>query len=71
MLVFESLVVGLITTLVCCYVTFAWKRRRLYELAAKIPGPSNELPFIGSALELLGKNNQGELETIVIVVTFS
>lgn len=46
MLVLPSLIFGILICFVAFYATFRWKRRRLYELAAKIPGPDG-LPFIG------------------------
>lgn len=46
MLVLQSLVFGILTFLAAFYATFLWKRRRLYYLAAKLPGPRG-LPFIG------------------------
>lgn len=52
MLVLQSLVFG---SLICCvafYAIFRYKRRRLYELADKIPGP-NGLPLIGLGYKFL------------------
>lgn len=42
-----------LTIFLLSYTIFWWKRRRLYELADKIPGIDG-LPFIGSIHEFLG-----------------
>lgn len=46
MLVFQSLLLFLFTTLTVFLIKFRWSRRRLYQLAEKIPG-HNGLPLIG------------------------
>lgn len=46
MFVLQSLLFGSLVSLVAFYANFLWKRRRLNELAGKIPG-KNGLPFIG------------------------
>ncbi|XP_034246944.1 cytochrome P450 4g15 isoform X2 [Thrips palmi] len=46
----------LVPTVILWYAYFRYQRRRLYELAAKIPGPEG-LPLIGSALEFMGSAN--------------
>lgn len=46
MFVLQSLLFGSLLLLVALYANFLWKRRRLNELARKLPG-SNGLPFIG------------------------
>lgn len=43
----------LVPTVILWYAYFRYSRRRLYELAAKIPGPEG-LPLVGSAHEFLG-----------------
>ncbi|GBP32900.1 Cytochrome P450 4d2 [Eumeta japonica] len=43
----------LLLTALCWYGMFRWRRRRLYELAALVPGPP-ELPFIGHAHRFTG-----------------
>lgn len=58
MIVLNALLVGVFTALLAYYLIYRWKRRRLYELAAKIPGPVG-LPLIGIAFELLGKDSKG------------
>lgn len=35
-------------------VAFKYKRRRMYKLAALVPGPKNEYPIIGVAHDLVG-----------------
>lgn len=55
MLVLQSLVFGSIICLVAFYAKFLWSRRRLYELAAKLPGPRG-LPLIGLAHKLINKD---------------
>lgn len=44
----ELLLVSLVAIMVTALLQFHWKRRRLYKMAAKIPGPPS-FPFIGSA----------------------
>lgn len=51
MLVLQSLAFGTAIFLLALYATFMWRRRRFYQLAAKIPGPKG-LPFIGIAYKL-------------------
>ncbi|CAG9810053.1 unnamed protein product [Chironomus riparius] len=46
MFVFQSLLMFLFTTLIFCVIKFRWNRRRLYELAAKLPG-DNGVPLLG------------------------
>lgn len=46
----------LVPALVLWYVYWRMSRRRLYELADKLPGP-NGLPFIGNALDLTGTSH--------------
>lgn len=46
MFVFQSLLTFLLTTLVFYVIKFRWSRRRLYELAAKLPG-DNGVPLLG------------------------
>lgn len=55
MVVLQSLVVGVLICLAAAYARFLWKRRRLYELAGKLAGPSG-LPFIGLAYRLVNKS---------------
>lgn len=60
MLFVDSLLTGLLTTLIVYFLCFRWRRRRMYELADKIPGPVG-LPLIGIALEALGKDSKGKM----------
>lgn len=46
MLVLQSLLFGFAMFLAAVYASYSWSRRRLYYLAAKLPGPRG-LPFIG------------------------
>ncbi|GBP32869.1 Cytochrome P450 4c3 [Eumeta japonica] len=48
---------ALVLAALCWYGEFRWRRRRLYELAARIPG-SPELPFIGHANQLIGSTEK-------------
>ncbi|CAO1411048.1 unnamed protein product [Diamesa serratosioi] len=63
MFVLKSLLIGLVTALVAWYLKYTWSRRRLYSMAAKIPGP-NGLPFVGVALSMLGKNHQETFKNV-------
>ncbi|GBP32885.1 Cytochrome P450 4d2 [Eumeta japonica] len=47
----------LLVTALCWYGMFRWQRRRLYELAALIPG-SPEFPLIGHAHKFLGSTQR-------------
>lgn len=51
----QSYFFGLFVTLVTWYGIYSWKRRRLYRMASKIPGPSG-VPFFGEALSVLGSD---------------
>ena len=51
--VFYSL---LIPAAILWFVYWRLSRRRMYELAAKLPGPTG-LPFIGNALDLTGSSH--------------
>ena len=46
----------LVPAVLLWYAYFRYTRRRLYELAAKLPGPDG-LPLLGSAHEFLGSAN--------------
>lgn len=59
MVVLESLLVGLLTTFCVWYLSFWYRRRRLYELSDKIDGPKG-YPFVGIAHTMLGKTNEGK-----------
>lgn len=52
MLVLQSLIIGLITFLVALLASFWWSRRRLYYLAAKLPGPKG-IPLLGLAHKII------------------
>lgn len=52
MLILHSLVFGFLICLVAFYGNFLWRRRRLYHLASKIPGPRG-LPLIGMVHKFL------------------
>lgn len=67
MLVLNSLLFGFIICLLVFYASFRWRRRRLYYLAAKLPGPRG-LPLIGMGHKLL----TGDFKKIFeIFTTFS
>jgi cytochrome P450 len=51
----QSLVFGFAIFLIAVYASFWWSRRRLYYLAAKLPGPRG-LPFLGVAYLLINKS---------------
>lgn len=52
MLVLQSLVFGFLIFLAALVASFWWSRRRLYYLAAKLPGPRG-LPLIGMSYKFL------------------
>lgn len=58
MVVLESILVGIATAFTAWYVSFWYRRRRLYELSDKINGPKG-LPFIGIAHTMMRKSNEG------------
>lgn len=58
MSVLQFIMILLTATLVLWYLKFRWNRRHLYSMADKIPG-TNGLPFLGVALNYLGKSSQG------------
>lgn len=60
--VFEILPIVFIAV-VLIYLVFWWKRRRLYELANKIPGP-NGLPFLGHLHLLLNSDMKNYCKVI-------
>lgn len=64
MLVLQSLIFGLVVCLLSFYANFRWRRRRLYELAAKLPGPRG-LPLIGMAHKFI----KTDFKTIFHTVT--
>ncbi|GBP32908.1 Cytochrome P450 4C1 [Eumeta japonica] len=45
----------LLVTALCWYGAFRWRRRRLYELAARVPG-TPELPLVGHAHKVSGNS---------------
>lgn len=63
MIVFKSLFIGIVTAVVAWYLKYTWSRRRLYSMAAKIPGPDG-LPFFGMALSVLGKNHEETFKNV-------
>lgn len=63
MLVLQSLAFGGLICLVAFYASFRWRRRRLYELAEKIPGPIG-LPLIGIGYKFLIPNYQKIFEVL-------
>lgn len=66
MLVLQSLILGLFVAVIAFYARFRWRRRRLYELASKLPGPRG-LPFIGFAYKLLNANFKSILKTFMTI----
>lgn len=56
MLLLQSYFVGFFIALLSWYGIYSWKRRRLYRMASKIPGPPG-LPFIGEALSAVGSDH--------------
>lgn len=56
MLQLQSYLFGLLVILLARYGVYSWKRRRLYRMASKIPGPSG-VPFFGEALSVLGSDH--------------
>lgn len=68
-IIIELLLVLLVFICLSALLQFHWKRRRLYRMAAKIPGPKN-FPLIGSAHLFAGStfsNNIYSLFKIVVV----
>lgn len=67
MLVLQSLLFGVAISLIALLMSFWWSRRRLYYLAAKLPGPRG-LPFIGVAHKLINKSFT-EIFDIITTIT--
>lgn len=63
MFVLQSLIFGLLITLVAFYANFLWKRRRFNELAQKIPGRDG-LPFIGILHKFAFRNYKDYLQVV-------
>lgn len=55
-------------SLLICYVNFLWKRRRLYYLASKIPGPQG-LPWLGMAHKFINADFKTILTTLTSMST--
>lgn len=66
MLVAQSLAFGLLIFLVAFYASFLWKRRRLYYLASKLPGPKG-LPLVGQAHRFLNADFKDIFDYFVAV----
>lgn len=52
----QSYLVGVIIAFATWYAIYTWKRWRLYQMAAKIPGPRG-VPFFGEALSVIGNDH--------------
>lgn len=65
MVVLQALLIGVVTTIIVWYLRYSWKRKHLYQLAARIPGP-NGLPLIGVALSVMSNDPKS---TIYITLT--
>lgn len=61
---FQSYLVGIFVTLVSWYGMYSWRRRRLYRLASKIPGP-NGVPFFGEAFSVIGTNQKQAFRALI------
>ncbi|XP_013141073.1 PREDICTED: uncharacterized protein LOC106105328 [Papilio polytes] len=57
-LIFKMFLWLLCLGIVLCMALFRLKRNRLYRLASKIPGPDDELPFIGIAHSFTGTTEE-------------
>ena len=66
MFVLQLLIFGSFLCLVAFYAKFLRNRRRLYKLAAKIPGPQG-LPLIGSAHRFMNKDFKQIFEVLVTI----
>ena len=64
MLVLQSLVFGCFICLLAFYGNFVWRRRRLYYLASKIPGPKG-LPLLGMAHKFINVDFTTILNTFI------
>lgn len=64
MSVLQPLVFGIFVSLVALYARFVWSRRRLYELANRIPGPQG-LPLIGHGHKFVNMEFTEILPTLV------
>lgn len=64
MVVLQALLIGVVTTFFVWYLRYSWKRRYLYKLAARIPGP-NGLPLIGVALSVMSNDPKSTIKLIL------
>ncbi|XP_034242913.1 cytochrome P450 4C1-like [Thrips palmi] len=58
-----ALIVGALGVALVYYMAFRWRRRRMYELAAKIPGPTG-LPVIGNVFDVVGDTEETVRKTM-------
>lgn len=59
----QSYLIGISTALLSFYLVYSWKRRRLYRMASKIPGPKG-LPFFGEALSVFGNDHSKAFKSL-------
>ncbi|KAK3915318.1 Cytochrome P450 4C1 [Frankliniella fusca] len=59
----SALIVGALSAAVLYYMVYSWKRRRMYALAAKIPGPTG-LPVIGNVFDVVGDTEETVRKTM-------
>ncbi|KAL3271099.1 hypothetical protein HHI36_021595 [Cryptolaemus montrouzieri] len=58
----SSLMLSLLTVFVLWIVKYHWSRRRLYELASKIPGPPG-YPIVGNGFDWMGRSTKDLFRT--------
>lgn len=51
----QSVTAELIGILLILFAVYRWRRRHFYELAAKLPGPKNQIPFFGVTHHFIGQ----------------
>lgn len=59
----SALFFGTLGVALAYYLAYSWRRRRMYELAAKIPGPKG-VPVIGNVFDVVGDTEETVRKTM-------
>lgn len=55
---FSAFYINICLIFIAVYLFLRWKRRKLYQLSAKLGGPAG-VPLFGSVFEIAMKNSEG------------